>query len=1034
MSYELASRLRKLRDLHEADVVDDDTYQAGLAKLRGQYGADAVDALLRQGTAMAETGSHTQHIGGFANIAAAIAGDFTGNLYIIGERAQSAAQALAGYLRWLASQCGQLPLSGVHERKGVTDVLHIHLAQVYTQLATKELIERERFEGETLKTFNAQAYLEQHVNEQVLPGEQRTQVWRRVTPDEPFYGVINRSFADAQPHSFQEERKIFVPVSLSSRAADILTEVTQSTTHLVFEGPQLVTEAIATSPRLVLLGEPGSGKSTALRYLALTLAQAGLDQTIALDARLEGWGLLGQDGKLIPLFMPLLPLAKRLAAQPGRKGAATDLWAAIDAHLDGHGATPDVRAILRAELQNGHVLLLLDGLDEVAGGQSRHQVVQAVQAFAAEQPQCRMVVACRVRAYEGEQNAAWQLPGWPTATLADWIPGQVHAFIGAWYRAAAAASEMPAPKRDERIALLQSAVTERADLKRLSIRPLLLTIIALVHLNDGRLSEDRVSLYARCLDLLLGQWEITGKDETVYGTLMQYIGLPDTDIKSLRLLLTRAAYLAHGATAPGEVGLLRRADLHQLVADALHQLKHPNPYDGAKRFLEYTDVRAGLIQAAAAGDAYSFPHQTFQEYLAGLELVRDVAFVQRIMEKRADDRWHGPILLGVGHLVSEGALAMPHQLLTELLAGDERAPAQAQRDVLLAAEIAADVGWERLLTGGDSFKKLRRDLAGALAQVVEGTALPAADRMRAGVYLGALDDPRFGVCMLPPAMVRIKSGEFIIGNTRTEVERIIAREKDRDFALNLRSWLEHDINEQSVHIADFEIARYSVTNAQYALFIADNGYDFEMPWWSDIDQTWSYSEKMSKEFELHIQRKRQPEFWGDKRVGNSYSNHPVVGVSWYEAMAFCAWLTQHKTFNPTKAIYRLPSEAEWEFAARGAERRPYPWGNEEPDNERANFDMPYNGTMAVGCYQRGATPNKIHDLAGNVWEWTNSIHAPYSTMSGDRTNLTTEALLVVRGGSWLDRAVYLRAAHRRRFAPELRVDHVGFRLVRQDGI
>src|SRR5262249_54837619 len=215
----------------------------------------------------------------------------------------------------------------------------------------------------------------------------------------------------------------------------------------------------------------------------------------------------------------------------------------------------------------GHVLLLLDGLDEVAGGDSRRQVAQAVQAFAIEQPQCRMVVACRVRAYEGEQNAAWQLPGWPTATLADRTPGPVHTFISAWYAAAAQASGMPNARRDERAAALQRAVAEREDLHRLSVRPLLLTIMALVHLNDGRLPEDRVTLYSRCLDILLGQWEIAGKDETVYGTLMQYIGLPDADVKSLRPLLARIAYAAHQAAGQDEVGRLRRAHLPDLLPD-----------------------------------------------------------------------------------------------------------------------------------------------------------------------------------------------------------------------------------------------------------------------------------------------------------------------------------------------------------------------------------------------------------------------------------------------------------------------------------
>src|SRR5205085_4482376 len=166
--------------------------------------------------------------------------------------------------------------------------------------------------------------------------------------------------------------------------------------------------------------------------------------------------------------------------------------------------------------------------------------------------------------------------------------------------------------------------------------------------------------------------------------------------------------------------------LRMMAADHLEQLGHPDPHRGAQRFLEYTDVRAGLLQASDAGDAYVFPHLTFQEYLAGLELVRDVDFITRILEHRRSDRWRVPILLGVGHLVSEGALAMPYQLLNELLAAEDGDPAQHQRDLIFAAEIAADVGWDRLEHGGATFKRLRRDMAQALALLVETPVLPAA--------------------------------------------------------------------------------------------------------------------------------------------------------------------------------------------------------------------------------------------------------------------------------------------------------------------
>jgi formylglycine-generating enzyme required for sulfatase activity/energy-coupling factor transporter ATP-binding protein EcfA2 len=1032
MPDELAGRLRKLQDLLDDEVIDADAYEAGLAKLRAQHGADAVDALLRQGVAPPAPRSHSQQIGGYATIQQAIAGDVHGDIYIVGERAESTRVLLAGYMRWLASQCGQLPLRGVREQKSATDVLQVGLDQVYTQLATTDQVEREYIKGPALKQFNAENYLGKHTRELLLPGQQRLFLNRPKTRYEAFDEVRDNIRSREsyrlgnRPHQSMrtEDSDVLVTTPIESLSSDILSNIQEQVQWLEFFGPQLVTEAIASNPRLVLLGEPGSGKSTALRYLALMLAQAGLDPDRALAAQLDGWGALGEAGKLIPVFMPLLPLAQRLAAQPGRAGSAADLWGAIDAHLTSHGATAEVLTAMRAELARGHVLLLLDGLDEVAGDDSRRQVAQAVLGFAAEQPRCRMVVACRVRAYEGEHNAAWQLPGWPSATLADWVPGQVHAFIGAWYTAAAAASQMPEAKRDERIAVLRRAAAEREDLRRLSLRPLLLTIMALVHLNDGRLPEDRVSLYSRCLDILLGQWEIGGKDETVYGTLMKYIDLPDADVKMLRPLLARAAYAAQQAAAPGKVGRLRRADLRELVADGLAQLKHPNPYEGAKRFLEYTDVRSGLLQASDAGDAYAFPHQTFQEYLAGLELISGPRFVDQIMERRHDDRWRVPILLGIGHAVSEGLLAAPYQLLSRLLHATKRDEPQRQRDLMLAAEIAADVGWDRLERGGEEFGALRTELAKALAQVVQGSALPAAERVQAGVYLGQLGDLRPGVCDLPPAMVAFEGGMFLIGIPPID-EQVVAKQYaqagySKDDA---RKWAKSEVNNQPVTLPAFALARYPLTNAQYARFIDADGYQPAQPWWDTADQQW-----------LRSNSRTQPSRWDDERFGQSRPNHPVVGVTWYEAMAFCRWLTQ--TLNDG-FVYTLPSEAEWEYAARGTMRRIYPWGNQTPDGEWANYERTHGGTTAVGCFAAGATPEGVLDLAGNVWEWTRSAFRPYPYNPEDgRESLDepAEKRLTLRGGGWDYLPILLRASDRFNYSPDRHVSVIGFRLARHPSV
>lgn len=1000
--------------------------------------AAALDMVIAE-LVSAEVAQLRQAISGSAQVGVAIAGNMHGNIYMAEHHRHDPAQLLVNYLERVRQRSGYMLLHGLHDQQTVADGLRIGLDQVYTQLATTTLVEREVFDRSALHHHDILSFVKEHSDEQALPSKLRRAVRLRHAAS---VQVSDRGEAGqpAGPIQRKEEERLDLPYFSSEELATVAWQVEE----LTFFGPQLVTEAMAASPQLVLLGDPGSGKSTALRFLAFMLACAGLGQVSHPSALVSGLDVLANELHLLPIHLPLLPFAKRLTNQQDTPGTDDDLWNYIAQHLEAGGHLVGLAPKMFDELVTGHVILLLDGLDEVAGAPDRIRVVHAVQSFAEMYPQCRIVLTCRSRAYEGVRNQHWQLTNWPIAKLGSWTFGQMEYFVTAWYTAAAASNQLSEAWRTARIARLCDALRARADLRRLGIHPLLLTIMVLVHFNDAQLPEDRVTLYSRCLDILLGQWEIAGKDETVYGTLMQYIGLPDADVKSLRPLLARVAYAAHTAAAHGEVGRLRRADVRELVADALEQLKHPNPYDGARRFLEYTDVRAGLLQATEVGDAYAFPHQTFQEYLAGLELVSGVEFVQSIMEKRDDDRWRVPILLGIGHLVSQGALAMPYQLLNELLFTDKRTIDQEQHDLLFAAEITEDIGWARLERGGATFKRLHSDLAQALAKVVEGDVLPAADRVRAGLALNILGDLRPGVCSFPPAMVQIKRGRCVLGSSAQEArtvgqayQRYYMERGDTTTALSAGTWPENEINEHVLVLSSFEIARYPVTNAQYARFIQEGGYEPSQPWWDRYGRIWLQRDD-AKTLNLapwqNRQFKHQPEFWELERFGKTRQNYPVVGISWYEAMAFCRWLTHHQELNPDDWIYVLPSEAEWEYTARGPARRIYPWGAAEPTEHRANFGDSLRGTSAVGCFMPGATPNDIADLGGNVWEWTRSHFQPYPYDPHDGRESAAQPAMytfAARGGGWHSRGIRLRAATRNLNYPDNAFQDLGFRLCRR---
>ncbi|NCC33483.1 MAG: hypothetical protein EOM24_15920, partial [Chloroflexia bacterium] len=344
-------------------------------------------------------------------------------VYIDGRQGKTNDELLAAYYQRLALRCRLAPLRGVYEPQTMYDNLEIELDRVYLHLATTRLTERERLGGEEKRGLDFKSFLAQHTGSVLLPSQLRSEVAFLQGASNPLSFEIR---IDTQAGLFLKPKD---PLDLRNPTATDSSAIDDADT-VIFFGPQLISEALTEAPRLVLLGGPGSGKSTALRYLSYRLAIAGLDQQINLADSLIGWTA----GRLLPVFASLLPLAKRFATNPSNHGAAQDLWDDLVEHLQPRGANAGLAAAVHEELEAGRVILLLDGLDEIAGDESRRKVVRAIQSFASRYTACRMVISCRSRAYEGERNAAWQLPGWPTATLADWTIGQMLAFVHAWYQ------------------------------------------------------------------------------------------------------------------------------------------------------------------------------------------------------------------------------------------------------------------------------------------------------------------------------------------------------------------------------------------------------------------------------------------------------------------------------------------------------------------------------------------------------------------------------------------------------------------------
>ena len=249
--------------------------------------------------------------------------------------------------------------------------------------------------------------------------------------------------------------------------------------------------------------------------------------------------------------------------------------------------------------------------------------------------------------------------------------------------------------------------------------------------------------------------------------------------------------------------------------------------------------------------------------------------------------------------------------------------------------------------------------------------------------------------------VSIPEGTFLMGSTPEETKAAYEDAKLRSSMLEQHTF-HAELPRHPVYLSAYEISRYEITNAQYRAFV--EATDRPTPRGHNGEETWA-----------------------DETLNGD--TQPVVGVTWFDAQAFAEWIGGS-----------LPTEAQWERAARGAEGRTYPWGNTPPKaRQHANFARRYNRPIPVGQFPKGESPNGIADLAGNVWEWCLDEYSPtfYQQHNGgtsqDPLNLRFRDVLrarVIRGGAWDVGRAFLRSSLRFKFYPLDSTHTIGFRVVR----
>lgn len=742
-----------------------------------------------------------------------------------------------------------------------------------------------------------------------------------------------------------------------------------------------INEVLAKHPVFLLLGAPGSGKTTLFRHLTVSFARGEA------STRLDWAGT-----PLLPILVPLRNFGRFLTQNQSRytNPAPQALREFIADYFTEHDLELGSK-FFRDRLKQGACLVLLDGLDEVADRDERARVAQFVNQFIKRYVEKgnRFGLASRPRGYEQVQS---YLKRPVVCTVQPLTPSDRDRLVANLL----IELEPNARIRYQNTQDLIADIRRKEKVDTLSRNPLFCTTLVLVYKYQGAtLPDRRVDVYQELVNLMLGFWETHKVDREGVADVHELVLLDGT---GRDFMDEREAVEAKERTLKHLAGWMQTEGLTDVPkAQAVTVLAtYFEEYEGAssaekegwaKNFLDVAHQRSGLFVELDTG-VYAFAHKSFLEYLAATTLIDelDQDMLNMILAHATDPSWEEVIRLAFAHE------KMPRKrykiLIDGLLSIDQ---------MLLAGRCIIDAG-ARLPV------PLRRCVQDVLY-----------DRMT-----DSNQEPK----------ARYEAGEL----------------------LDESGWLPLDLNKwircpgRADNHRDLWAMKYPVTNVQFNRFVLAGGYNNPAYWEGEDSVAWQWK-KSSRRTRSQVDKYTdQPAYWHDARLGKERHGYPVVGVSWYEAIAYAAWLTdllhnarQQANLEPQDreliadlletdvTEIHLPSETEWVRMAGGEGGRRYPWdmpGHAVTAPEQvllyANVDEAnIKQTTPVYMYPQGVShPFGLMDMSGNAWEWTNSWY-----------NEATRQRRILGGGSWDLSHWYARVSARFNYDPEDSYSYVGFRVV-----
>lgn len=775
------------------------------------------------------------------------------------------------------------------------------------------------------------------------------------------------------------------------------------------------------APRVVVLGDPGCGKSTVLNYLALGLCGKTRDARFA-----EEW----HHQRLIPLRVELRNFARWADKRAGEPHVLL-----LDYVRE--ATMPKAAKMLAEHLEQTLCDLggafLLDGLDEVPAPK-RNMIKKAVEGLMERYPRCRFVITCRTYSYQDpKQKFNPKYCSMSEMTISDLDDAQITEFVSKWYRQLEIKRGKP-NLGSNLIEQLRNKNNPR--LRKLASTPLMLTLITSLHSTEkSKLPNERHELMKQAVELLLERWERANKrldvDSEEYDMERRVQrALQRKGKDALLAALYQVAFDAHRLATSSQIkDEEATADIpERMLRNALEGVLKDEDItkDDLTNYLRY---RAGLLinkgddpnaQDRALSEkepVYRFPHRMFQEYMAAMLYKAKPKTVADLL-KDDFERWREVYALMALSNDELGTLSCVNRICAT--------GKMPQNDLeWQLAVLSANIWADKKLAGelddliADNIahiKKLMTDLMGLSCVLI-----PRA-RAEAGRKLAALPNPD------PATYACADHRHAACANLLTAQGRAAYLQDgfvDVVYAPFTMQAGERNAG-RAPAFSPVRMAKTPVTVAQFGAFVQAGGYDTPEFWnWSPNAAEW-----------LKNTQRKAPRYWNNAQF--HHLNSPVVGVTWYEAMAFCHWLTRvcWPAVNPSHSQgswFDLPTELEWEFAARGTEGRAYAFKEgswQKGDELKCNVDETGIGTTsAVGMFADGATPQGIFDMTGNVWEWMRNEWDDDWSKAINKTDINGDNARALRGGSFSNNQDLARCANRFRINPDFNFNSFGFRVV-----